>query len=280
MVEYTCDRCGMKFDQKIVFDRHLKRKAKCPKKKFNSKTNKKMEHKCGHCKRNFSRKDSLKRHITTCKKKKDKNTIKIKNSNKGDNNKIINKNSNNVYNIYGPIIMIPFGRDGVNCIDSETFKKLMNSNKNIIETLISNINLNPKKPQHHNVYYGDIKSSYGEVYEKKKWVKMKISEILDTLIDTKIGSLNDYLSDMKDFLNEKTRNKIKETIENFDYTRPNSRKKLKSYLKPIIYNHKDMIIKTRKINKEQEEEIFRKEQEEAEREAEQEERQMKQKNRK
>ncbi|XWV26673.1 hypothetical protein QJ857_gp0387 [Tupanvirus soda lake] len=80
---------------------------------------------------------------------------------------------------------------------------------------------------------------------------------------------------MKDFLNKKTRNKIKQTIENFDYSKPGARKKIRSYLKPILYNHKDMIIKTRKLTKEQEEELIRKEQEEAEREAEEEEKQMK-----
>ena len=49
---------------------------------------------------------------------------------------------------------------------------------------------------------------------------------------------------------------------------PGSRKKLATYLKPILYNHKDIIIRTRKLTKAQEEEIFRKEQEDAEREEE------------
>lgn len=54
---------------------------------------------------------------------------------------------------------------------------------------------------------------------------------------------------MKDFLNKKTREKIEETIKHMDYSKPNARKKLKSYLKPILYNHKNMIIKNKKINK-------------------------------
>ena len=82
---------------------------------------------------------------------------------------------------------------------------------------------------------------------------------------------------MEDFLNKKTREKIKDTIEHMDYRKPGTRKKLKSYLKPILYNHRDLIIKTRKLTKAQEEEIFRKEQEEAEKEADEEEREMKHK---
>jgi hypothetical protein len=82
---------------------------------------------------------------------------------------------------------------------------------------------------------------------------------------------------MGDFFNKKTRSRIKETIENFDYKKPNARKKLKTYLKPILYNHKDMIIKTRKLTKEQIDEIFRKEQEEAEEAARLEEKEFKRK---
>ncbi len=168
-----------------------------------------------------------------------------------------------------------FAKDGIKCIDLTDFGEIFGSNKNIIESMISKVNLNPDKPQHHNIYYGDTKSSYGEIYENKKWIRKKIDEILDTLIESKIDDLNSILNDMKDFLNKKTRDKIKETIENFDCTKPGARKKLKSYLKPILYNHKDMIIKTRKLTREQEEEIFRKEQEEAEIEAAEEEKALK-----
>jgi hypothetical protein len=101
--------------------------------------------------------------------------------------------------------------------------------------------------------------------------------MLETLIDAKIGDLEEILNEMGDILSESARNKIKEAIENMDCSKPGARKKLKSYLKPILYNHKELIIKTRKLTKEQEEEIFRKEQEEAEKEAEEEEERLKNK---
>ena len=139
--------------------------------------------------------------------------------------------------------------------------EILKSNTNIYESLIKSVNLNPDKPQHHNIYYGDLKSSYGEVYENDKWVKKKISEILDTLLDAKQEDLNEILDDMGDFLNEKTRNKIESAIKDMHPMNHLSRKKLSTYLKPILYNCRDIIIKTRKITKEQEEEIIRKEME-------------------
>ncbi len=263
MTEYTCERCGKIFDHRGKFNRHINRKYKCKKKTYNSKTNKTIYHKCLHCKKNYSRKDSLKRHLATCKEKITKisnSTIKKSNNgvkNKGNENKIINNSNNkktvNTYNINNPIILVAFCKDGFKCIDPDTFNKLMKSKKNMIETLIKDINLNPKKPQHHNVYYGDLKSSYGEIYENKKWVKMKINEILDTLIETKVSNLNDYLNKMRNYLNEETRNKIKETIESMDYTKPDAIKKLRTYLKPLLYNSKDMIMDTRKTIKDDDE---------------------------
>lgn len=283
MVDITCKKCQKKFASEKNLKRH---QNNC---NFGSKTNKKLRFKCDDCGSYFTRKDSLTRHKNSrCKK------IKQSINMKGNNNKLTNANlnvklngskvkninninnspnSNNVYNI----MLFSFGTDGIAGIDMKTFKKIVGSKENIIESIISNVNFDPTKPQHHNIYYGDTKSSYGEVYENKTWVRKKIDEILDTLIEAKITDLSDILNDYSDFLNKKTRNKIKQTIENMDYTKPNARKKLKTYLKPILYNHKDMIIKTRKLTKKQEEDFFRKEQLEAELEAEKEEEEMKKK---
>lgn len=260
MTYYTCERCQIKFEHKGNFDRHLNRKYKCKKKTYNSKTSKKIYNKCTHCEKNFSRKDSLNRHLKTCKEKiKNISNSKIKKSNKGvknkgDGNKIINNSNNKTIKktyINNPIILVAFCKDGVKCIDPDTFDKLMKSKNNMIETLIKDTNLNPKKPEHHNVYYGDLKSSYGEIYENNKWIKMKINEILDTLIETKVSNLNNYLDKMKNYLNEETRNKIRETIESMDYTKPDAIKRLRTYLKPLLYNSKDMIMKTRKMVKDE-----------------------------
>jgi len=69
---------------------------------------------------------------------------------------------------------------------------------------------------------------------------------MDILLDSKITDLKEIMEDMKEFLNESTLTRIRRVIENADYSQPDARKKLISYLKPILYNNKEMIIKTRK----------------------------------
>jgi uncharacterized C2H2 Zn-finger protein len=258
MVQYKCTKCNKIFKKIDDYKKHKNRKTKC---KNGSKNNKEVIHKCEKCKKTYSRKDSLTRHLKIC-----KGNINIKNCKNvaaviGNKNMTLIKSPININ-------LIVFTKDGVKNISPKDLADILKSDKNIIENMISKVNLNPDKPEHHNIFYSDMKSSYGEVYENKKWVKKKIDEIINTLVDSKIEDLNEILNDMNDFLNKKTRNKIKESIEKVDYSKPGARKKLISYLKPILYNHKDMIIKTRKLTKEQEEDFFRKEQEKAEREEE------------
>ena len=221
-------------------------------------------------------KDSLARHYKTCKLKNkgnNNNAAKIK------GNKNIAGHHNSVINnpIYVQLLMFPDG--GIKKMTCEELIKIFVSKNNMIESM-AKLHCNPDKPQYHNILYPDTKCTYGEVYEDNKWVRKKINEILENLIDAKIDDLNEVLDDMGDFLNKKTRNRIKETIENMDQSKPDARKKLKSYIKPILYNHKDMIIKTRKLTEEQIQEMFRKEQEEAEIAAAEEERRFKLANKK
>ncbi len=143
-----------------------------------------------------------------------------------------------------------FGKDGIENLTSKDYKKILKSNKSIIEELITQVNFNPDKPQHHNVYFPNIKSGYGVVYEDNKWIYKKINEIINILLDAKIEDLHEILNDMGDFLTIDVRDEILNAIENADHKSPNSRKKLMKYIKAILYNNKDMIIKTRKFTEE------------------------------
>ena len=247
MVSYTCEKCNKIFDRKFLFDRHINRKTDCT--NSGSKTSKPIDHKCKKCKKNFSRKDSLNRHLKICKcsvSNSNNNSASIKgNNNKnsivGNNNLALNECKNFSINV------VVFTKDGIQSLTPQELSNMFKSNNNLFESMIHFINFNPNKPQHHNVYYPDMKSSYGVVYENKKWVMRKINEILDMLLDAKIEDLNEILNEMGDFLSKKTRQKIRETIEGIDYSKPGYRKKLITYLKPILYNNKDIIIKTRKM---------------------------------
>lgn len=261
MVIYKCHICDREFDRRHCFNNHLSRKTPCIKQFGSSKTNKKLfDPKCIKCGRIFSRKDSLNRHLKVC-----DNIIKKNNINKSiiakENstiknttikNSIIKKNNvaikNNKININNPTFnVICFGKDGIENLSADDLAEIIKSNKNLYEELIKKINFNPNKPQHHNIYYSDMKASCGKVYENKKWVDKKINEIINTLLDSKTEDLHKLLDNFNGILSKKVRQNIMKTIKDADYSNPNCRRKLISYIKPILYNNKDMVIKTKKI---------------------------------
>jgi hypothetical protein len=268
MAKYNCNNCGQVFDRITTLNKHLSRKIQCIK-KFESKTNKKVhDPKCDQCGRFFSRKDSLQRHMKICKGNINKKIIKgdIKKTVKGDK-KIIKGDRNTMgkkitaangkksiavtgdnNKVNSPIInLFFFGKDGVEHLNINDFLKIIKSNKNLYEALITEINFDPSKPEHHNVYYPDLKSSCGKIYENNKWVNKKIHEIIDTLLDAKTDDLNTILDKFDGVLSKKIRQKIIDTIRDVDYSNPTRRKKLISYIKPILHDNKEIVIKTKKI---------------------------------
>ncbi|AUV59019.1 hypothetical protein [Acanthamoeba polyphaga mimivirus] len=255
---YTCDKCSKQFDHKSKYNRHIERIRSCANKKniSGSKTAKKLpDHKCKYCKKKFSRKDSLNRHLNSCK---IKNPVikKSKNINNGDKNTngnkniiaIDSKNCNNNNNNKTYNIILNFASSTTNDLSSHDILSFLKSNTGIIEKFIEITNFNPNKPQHHNVYYPDMKSGYGVIYKDKKWTKKRIHEIISKLLDSKVEDLNIIVNELSDYLNKKSIKKIKDAIKDADFSKPDSRKKLISYIKPILYENKDIIIKTRKIN--------------------------------
>ena len=252
---YQCKKCKHTFNQKCDYDRHINRKTDCV---TGSKTNKKVStFKCHYCKKAFTRKSSRDRHNKTCKKniknkisssgKKNINIQGDKNKTIGDHNTII-KNSKIENNGSNIIILNIFAKDGTKNLSHDEIGQIFKSNKNAIEEIISLVNLNPNKPQHHNIYINDLKSSYCEVYEEDGWVKKKINEMMEILVDTKVDDLNKILSSFEGIIKKDSIDKIKDAIEKHNISRRSERKKLKSYLKPIFYNNRKMILKTRKLS--------------------------------
>ena len=256
MVKYICPTCERIFDRKTSLEKHLARKTKCT--KNGSKTSKKSNPKCNGCKKSFSRNDSLARHMKTCK---ELNKNKIKGNKNvaiaGNENATANGNENaaiagdnNDTHINSPIYninMVFFGKDGIDSLDFKDFVNIIKSDRNPYEALISAINFNPNKPQHHNVYLPDMKSTCGKVYHDKKWIDKKTDEIVNIMLDAKTEDFYLILEKMGDDIGKKTKQRIIDTINDVSYSRPNARKKLISYLKPILFTNRNMVIKTKKL---------------------------------
>lgn len=255
MVEYKCERCQTIFTKKSNYERHINRKNECDGKVKNNE----CEY-CGNC---YSRKDSLKRHYTTCEKKEanqininkskinmDKSKINGRDENTNIDKKIIdsvinniNGNENGSINVDNrKIILLNFPPSETNVM--EVLDKILASDENINIAIIKNVNFNKEKPENHNIYYPDIKSSYGEVYTDDRWNNKKIDEILNLLLLNNSENLNKIFKKLGNFLNDETKEKIQAGIS--DFYNGDIRKKIKSYLKAILFDGRDAVKKTKK----------------------------------
>lgn len=244
---YKCAICKKEFDRKSNYTNHINKKNKC---KYNSKTCKISNPECPKCHKHFTRKYSVDRHLKIC----GGNATKIKV--KGNNNTNINMNGNDntvnntnnskkTINNSVNIILLNFPPDKYTL--SKDLAKILSSNENLVISMVKKTNVNKHKPEHHNIYYPDEKKSTGKIYTNNRWKTKSIDEILNMMVETKTEDLNEFLNEMCDILNNETKEKIKQAIKDFYDTK--SRKKLKSYLKIILFDNKDMIKKTKKLAK-------------------------------
>lgn len=254
MVEYRCKKCKTIFNKKLHYERHINRKTDCRKDKKSDNNN------CEYCDSHFSRKDSLNRHYNICKKNK-KNQIIGKNSKfnmkkskingRDDNTKISNKKiiDSIINNINGDVnidnrkfVLVNFPPNEKSVM--EVLDKILASDENINIAMVKNVSMNEEKPENHNIYYSDIKASHGEIYTNNRWNNRKIDEILNLLLENSAGNLDKIFKKLGNFLNEETKERIKAGISDFYNT--DVRKKIKSYLKVLLYDGRGIVKKTRK----------------------------------
>lgn len=233
---FACKTCSKQFDHRSNYLAHKNKKNPCKVSDNNSKSNKlSLIHKCNKCKKTFSRTDFLNRHTKSCTGKK----IKFN----GDDAIVFNTIAD--HNTANLVLPFDFSTDGHQNITLQELSILAHS-KDVWSSLVEIVNFNPNKPQHHNVYYPDLKSGYGVVFINNKWVEMKIFEILYTILNSKINDLKSLLNNTKACLNIHSIHNLQNALNDADLSNRTIRNKIFKYLKTVLHNGKDIVIETRK----------------------------------
>lgn len=251
MVIHQCEKCDGIFTKKSSLQDHLNKKNPC-------KPKKNEKNKCPHCRKYYSRKDSLNRHIKSIHaniliENKNININNINNNNNNGNINITNNNNNNIINQY---VLLPFGKYGTDHFTTAAnMVALFTSEMNIIETYVVKTHLDPDKKQYHNCGITDIQSGYGIIYNSEgKWLYIRINDIMNTLIDLgQEGSLKIY-NEIKDFLLDDVKKSIERDLNNNNHIlRPRSgcydfdiksKKNLIAHLKADFFNNRHLVMES------------------------------------
>ena len=203
MAKFKCDKCGYETNDKRYFDNHNNRKIPCffnnAKLHGNTKnTDKTDDLICKHCDQSFSRHDSLMRHI-----KSQHATI-----NGDHNNANINShNTTNTNNFYKPVtinqtnIIIPFTDYNISDLTIFEQYKTLTSEVSPYTSILDHYNLNPNRPQYHNMHLGNINKTIMDVHDGTKWKKETIASTLNLLVPTHQELIGTLLNRFRIFLN-------------------------------------------------------------------------------
>jgi len=221
---------------------------------------------CDFCEKNYSRIDSLNRHLKTCKeKKKDEEVkesmselVKILNQQNSDlkqqidvQNKQIQElikkaginNSNNTINVQNNIKLLGYGdTDRSHLTDKDILKCLKHSNF-CVPYLIEKVHFDANKPENHNVYISNLKNKYVMMYDGNKWKCKDRDEQIGNLIDDNQGiieyKLEEWLENGKNYPD--AMKKFNRYIEKRDNDKVIN--KIKEEIKLLLYNNRNVVNK-------------------------------------
>ena len=315
MVNYKCPRCGYEINIRTKYMNHLRRKRLCnpvisnnnlqeeyikynisdkicyfnntaeiPQKtaeikkisvKYSKKGKIKKLTKCKFCDKEFIRKDSLPRHLKTCKEKikdeeerknlldlinflnkkldeKDKQLEKrdrqfeeILNKKDKQIDELIKKAGINIgtQNIQQNINILAYKNTDISHLTDRDYLKCLKHSNFCIPHLIEKIHFNPKKPENHNIYISNLKNNYAMIYDGNKWNLKDRDDEINKLIDDKEMIIEQKLEEWIEN-GEKYPDAMKK-FSRYLEKRENDKvlNKVKSEIKLMLFNNRNVISK-------------------------------------
>jgi len=197
---------------------------------------------CKFCKKNFTRKDNMLKHMRNmvCKKKKTeeifenlkneikeelKNKLEIKEFENFENNKIINSNQitnfnnfNNINSNNKVIININnFGDENLNMLNENYLKNnFLKMPFTAIPKMIENIHFNNKYPENQNIRLLNKKDNKVQILENNKWKYVSKEDTLRNLIEDKNIKMQDIYHKNLNKLSDRYKERFEKFREKFD----------------------------------------------------------------
>ena len=302
MVTYSCEKCNKIFILKGDYTRHMERKFPCIKDESrciqvipqissalpqkSSKSSEELETdeevkkddnpiKCYYCKKEYTRRDNLKRHEEYyCKKKKEErlkeeNNLKIiEEYNKtieeqrklierlSKRSKIENINNGTINNgtINNTNIVVQFKDDSnLKRFLTEVEKMyIMNKGGLAPNQAFKTLYYNPKRPELHNAYASDTKCNKMMIYDGKTFKISNYKETLQTMINNSIDCIEQIYEEIEETEDDMNKYRyVKKLLDKLNNNqnakeRQSTMEMIVSELKNEPYNCRELILQTHK----------------------------------
>jgi len=198
---------------------------------------------CEFCTKNCSRSDNLKRHLKTCKKKKEHDMVLLEEKNKeiellksqlietnktqisnkttnntnNTNNNNINNNSHNTTN--NTIIINNYGEENIEHLGKKYLLNLFGRTHRAIPLLVEKIHFDPEHPENQNIKLPNKKLPYIKIRKNDKWQFVDRKSEIINLIDAMCFILSENYQNMdlkgKNNLNQNQINVIEKYLDKY-----------------------------------------------------------------
>ena len=232
-----------------------------------------LKYECKYCENKYVHKQSLFKHLKTCKEKKKDETVKesmtelarlLNEKDKQMHEKdlehkrqieeLIKKagivNSNNVTNnIQNNIKLLNYKDTDITDLTENDYVKCLEHYNFCVPHLIKRIHFNPKKPENHNVYISNLKNSYIMIYMNNKWKVKNRDETILRMIDDKQILLEKKIQEWVEggIQYPKLMAKFSRYIEKREDN--DVINAIKEDIKLMLYNNRNMVIESKKLLK-------------------------------
>lgn len=239
MVKYICDRCGIEYENKTAYIRHLKRKFMCEPSLSDMNTDEilrlfnerqlstKGTFQCSFCKKSFANRHNKSRH--------EKTFCKIK---RGE---IAPRHNDNM-----TLKVNPFGKPDMSHIKDKDYIKAIQKGNLGIPYIIEQIYFNPKKRENHSFFISNKKQNYVSLYNGQKWKYALCDETIRELIIDNMNMIEDKIEEWHDTNHRYTKKyehiikKFPRFLDKFSVNEYVSHKVFEE-TKLLVFNNKDMI---------------------------------------
>jgi hypothetical protein len=241
---------------------------------------------CKYCSKEFSRIDSLNRHLkSSCKvkitterenhqKQQDQrlqevldrltmietrcksdnvlsnqpnpNAINV-NTNSNNNNTINSNNNNSTVNIQ----LVAFGKEDKSKLTNKEILKLLNHGYHSVPALLKAIHFDKNRPENHNIYISNDRASVVQVFDGERWNAVDRTETIQNLFNDG----RDFLLTKAEEFNEREKpltdraKKMVLKFERFDNDvdeYPVKKKEIFTMIRNMLYNERNMVENTKK----------------------------------